>query len=101
MSRGVESYQKSLNFQSFLEPLIEQQGFKFSKHPLLLDWLRNDSICLNRRLALMAPPMIEFSMGFQDDNIYYLQCPEVKIQTTFEQVINNLLRKIKRTTNCF
>lgn len=75
-------------FKSFLEPKIHDQAQRFKQHDLIQTWIRSNRKRPHQTLVCMTPAMIEFVMGFEDFNQYYLRYPDTQTQTSFEKVIN-------------
>lgn len=88
LSKRAYTSLKGEGFKEFLEPKIEVQAKRFEHHPLLSEWLGRSSLSPMKILALIAPLMIEFVMGFRDYNRFYLRYPSNKTDTIFEHVIN-------------
>lgn len=85
----------SKDFKSFLEPKIKAQAKRFAEHPLLTEWLAEESL-LERGEAIfryMSPLMIRFVMSLRDYNERHLRYEESENTTTFEKVINAHTRK--------
>lgn len=76
-------------FQCFLEPKIDNQAQRFKQHHLIQSWIRHNRKKNHQTLAYMMPPMIEFVMGFEDFNQYYLRYPcNTQTPNSLEEVIN-------------